>query len=334
MQQKLFDQNIFEFIKSQVKEFVFQQKLDHPKFLLGLSGGPDSVFLAYVLQSLFLDRVISFECVHINHGWREEALAEELFCCDLAVKLGIGIYVENAKDYSWIKNNGSLEEVGRKIRRAAFDKVAAKTNASMVVLAHHADDQLETFFIKLLRGASLQSLGGMSIISEKKIYRPLLEVTKQQILEFLDSNNITYCLDQSNESPVFLRNKIRLSLLPSLSKIDLRAKKKILETMKLLQQESVVYRSLLQEKFKDLVDYDSVNDCYSVDLKKLLVLEKVLRLEIIKLIVYKFNYCLAMSQGLILEIDKFLLCTKSKTHRIGALLFLKANNFLCIKKER
>ncbi len=218
------------------------------KIVLGLSGGPDSVFLFHILKKLHVANKLELVCVHLNHGWREEAIKDELFCKTLCEKYNIKLITEHAKNLPNIKHNGSKEEVGRKLRRNFFEFILKQENANLIALAHHADDQQETFFIRLLRGTTLNGLTCMKEIDGHYI-RPLLDTKKQNILDYLHYNNLNYVIDESNNSEKFLRNRIRKNILPTIKASDNRFDKKFSDTLKHLQEEELFLVKLTEQYF-------------------------------------------------------------------------------------
>lgn len=211
---------------------------DKPHIIIGLSGGPDSVTLLHIF-SLFRDKYsITISAAHLNHGWRKESENDLLFCKNLCNSLKIPFYSAHANDLSIsVKNNGSKEEIGRKLRRFFFSQIKEKIGANYIALAHHQQDQQETFFLRLIRGCSLNGLVGIRPFQQGYI-RPLLSISRQEIMDYLKENNIPYVIDKSNDSDEYLRNRIRKYLLPQLKNIDARFDKKFATTLKTLQEEN------------------------------------------------------------------------------------------------
>ena len=161
--------------------------------IIGLSGGPDSVFLIYFLhefQSLYKIKLIA---AHLDHQWRENSAQDVKFCQQVCENLRIPFVTKKIGELSVpFKNNGSQEELGRKYRRFFLESIRKEYNADFIALGHHADDQQETFFIRLARGSSLT---GLTCMKEKEgIYlRPLLTVNKSDILEYLHAQRFLTC---------------------------------------------------------------------------------------------------------------------------------------------
>ncbi len=203
--------------------------------IIGLSGGPDSVFLLHYLkehQDLFGIKLIA---AHLDHEWRTESHKDAAFCQELCLQLGVPLVALKLSELgmSW-KFNGSKEELGRKARRHFFDMVCKEHHAHAIALGHHADDQQETFFIRLLRGASLTGLTGMRP-RQGNYVRPLLSTHKTDILAWLAAHNITYLTDPTNNSDAFLRNRIRNHVVPALHTCDQRFNTSFAATLQQLQ---------------------------------------------------------------------------------------------------
>lgn len=206
------------------------------KMLVALSGGPDSVFLLHFFAHIAPEYNLHLMAAHLDHEWRPDSEKDANFCQELCQSLGIPFVRRKISELGvQLKINGSQEELGRKYRRIFLEQIAKQYGMDSIALAHHADDQRETFFIRLLRGASLTGLTGMKVHDGKYI-RPLLSVTKQEILGYLHANSISYVTDPTNESSAYLRNRIRQQIIPSLQACDNRFDTTFFTTLKRLQE--------------------------------------------------------------------------------------------------
>ena len=183
--------------------------------VVGFSGGPDSVFLVEMLKKL--KNFINFKIylVHINHLLRgEDADSDENFSFEYAKKNNLEIFIKRISIKEIAKEMGkTLEEVGREERYKFFSEIYETVGANKIATAHNKDDQIETFLFRLIRGTSLQGLEGIKI-KNNNIIRPISEIYKKDILEYLNKNEIQYKIDKTNFENEFTRNSIRLDLIP------------------------------------------------------------------------------------------------------------------------
>ena len=179
--------------------------------LIGVSGGADSVALLHGLVELGYRPHVC----HLNHRWRGAASdADAQFVQALAGKLGLPVTIGARKV-------AHAEAAARCARQEFFERVAKKTGLRTLVLAHTADDQVETFLLRLLRGAGPTGLGAMwpdRQIGRVRVVRPLLDVTRQEVLAYLAKHQLAYREDASNADRRFLRNRVRHELLPLLER--------------------------------------------------------------------------------------------------------------------
>jgi len=232
-----------------IEQFILHHHLikDGDVIVVGLSGGPDSVFLLHTLVELQKKYNLTLIAAHLNHEWRPEADQEQQDCQQLAHALNIPfVTIKRSELPSIFKQNSSSEESGRKMRRYFLEKVLHEHSAHHIALAHHAQDQEETFFIRLIRGASLT---GLTAIKPKHGFyiRPLLETPKATILEWLHSHHIAYAHDKTNESVDYLRNCIRLTVLPALRACDKRFENNFIATLNRLKITENFLEHLAQE---------------------------------------------------------------------------------------
>ena len=191
------------------------------KILVACSGGPDSVALFHLMRSLVPKYHWRLSLIHFNHGLRPGAAkVDERFVRILARKYRIPFFC-GAGDVKRAAREGktSIEECARKMRYDFFLKISREKKISMIVLAHTQDDQAETVLMRVLQGTGLRGLQG---IREKvrmgamTVVRPLLSFSKKQLQAYLALEKIRFRLDRSNASSRFVRNRIRLNLLPAL----------------------------------------------------------------------------------------------------------------------
>jgi len=189
--------------------------------LIGVSGGPDSLALLYALNSLREEFSLNLHIAHLDHMLRKDSADDAEFVKKTAAKLGIPVKLGRI-NIKTIAKKGSLEEIARNARLGFLFNEAKKIKADKVALGHNLDDRAETVLMRLLRGSGLYGLSG--ILPKRTIYgfcivRPLIEVKRKDIENFLKRKRLRPRLDFSNSQDIYFRNKIRNKLLPLLEKM-------------------------------------------------------------------------------------------------------------------
>lgn len=185
--------------------------------LIGLSGGPDSICLSAILDELKDNFNLSLQALYVNHGLRpEENKKEEAFCREFCGALGIKFYIEYAdvREYAEAKRL-NLQEAARELRYGLFEKVSLRENAGKIAMAHNADDQAETVIMRLIRGSGRKGLSGMPPV-RGKIIRPFIDIQRAEIEGYLKARGISFVTDSSNLKTDYLRNRLRMDILPLL----------------------------------------------------------------------------------------------------------------------
>lgn len=207
--------------------------------LIALSGGADSVALLHFACALAKKMQFKVYACHVNHNLRTTAKRDENLVVNLCKELDIPLIVKKVAVKTLAKKEKlSLEHAARKLRYKALEEAAKKFNCKVLVFAHHADDNVETFLLNLLRGTQLKGLGGIPAarpFGGLKIIRPFLCLSKQEILEYCTCHNLPYENDETNFDDIYTRNFIRLNLLPMLEKKQPQIRKHILNLCKQVQ---------------------------------------------------------------------------------------------------
>jgi len=256
-------------MKNKVQHFITEKSLfkREDKLVLGISGGADSVCLMHILLALGY----SFELAHCNFNLRgEESDADESFVRELAKEHQLKIHVKQFDTLAYAAENKiSIQMAARDLRYAWFDKLLIKSSAKHLVIAHHANDDVETFFINLVRGSGLKGFLG---IKEKNnaIVRPLLSVSRLEIEQYLKERDLVFREDSSNSSVKYLRNKIRHVLMPLLAEMNPSIQQTVKDEMRILEGVSQIYASKVEEVRKDLTH--KKNGIVKFEISALLVL--------------------------------------------------------------
>ena len=222
-------------ILEQIKKAIRRHNLiaEGDKVLIGVSGGPDSVALLYLLNKLKKEFKLTLHIAHLDHMLRKDSYRDAEFVKRLAerLKLPSTITQVNVKE---LAKKGSLEEIARNARLAFLFKIAKDVNADKIALGHNSDDQAETVLMRIIRGTGLYGLSGIlpkRNIAGYEIIRPLLEVKRKDIEAFLKRKGIKPCIDMSNLEDIYFRNRIRNKLLPLLEKEYNKNIKEVLANM-------------------------------------------------------------------------------------------------------
>lgn len=214
--------------------------------LIGVSGGSDSVLLLYLLNHLKEKYHLSLHIAHLNHGFRKEAGKEAKFVKNMAKGFGIPVTSKMIDVPFYAKKKRlSKQEAAREVRYSFLKNVANKIGADKIALGHTADDQAETFLMRMIRGAGSKGMGGMSPCykfavpsSQFAIIRPLIEIGRKEIINYLKKERIPFIEDPSNISSIYLRNRIRNELIPYIEKrYNPQIKKIFVHSAQILREE-------------------------------------------------------------------------------------------------
>ena len=189
------------------------------KVLVAVSGGADSISLVLLLLSVKAKYKINIGIAHLNHMLRdEESLRDESFVKQFAQRLNLPFFCKQINVTAHAKSKKlSFEQAGRELRYKYFTKVADENGYTKIATGHNKDDNAELVLMNILRGSGPKGLCGIPPIREEVYIRPLIRISKTDILDFLEFKNQNFVFDSSNNDLIYLRNKIRHQLIPHLA---------------------------------------------------------------------------------------------------------------------
>ena len=249
---------------------IIDEKLieDGQTVILGLSGGPDSVCLLFETLALSALRLESggkgnpVVCAHINHGLRgKESDGDEAYAVSLCRKLAVSIEVRRVSAEDFAKEKGvTIEEAGREIRYAFFDELCEKIENPVIALAHNMDDQMETIFMRIMRGTGTDGLAGIARERKSaagyKIVRPMLGVSKKDIAKALLAYDENAREDSSNENTKYFRNKIRMQVFPWLEEtLGLDPGRSLLRLSENAAEDRDFFELVVSEAMDEFIEY-------------------------------------------------------------------------------
>lgn len=261
-------EEVYEFIGKKLK----LTEID--TVVIGVSGGPDSMALLYIMNQ-FKEKIgFKIICAHVNHNKRPESEKEQK-CLEKYCKEN-NIIFEYIKINNWGDDNFHNE--ARTVRYNFFDEIINIYSARYLMTAHHGDDLIETILMRIVRGSTLKGYSGFSRIVDKGNYtlvRPLITVTKAEIEDFDIKNNIWYAIDSSNNEDHYTRNRYRHKVLPFLKKEDPNVHKKFLKYSKTLLENNEFIENEASKYFNKVFHNGNLN------IDKFVQLDKVIQSKII-----------------------------------------------------
>lgn len=241
-----------------IKKFISENNLLTPKakIIVGVSGGGDSVALLDILHHL------GYECIvaHCNFHLRgEESFRDEYFVEKLATQYKLTYLVTHFDTKKHVENAGmSIEMAARELRYAWFEKVRKKYKAEAIAVAHHLDDSVETVLLNLIRGTGIRGLSGM-LPKNGKIVRPLLAIYHEDVINYLREKDIAFVEDSTNAEDIYIRNKIRLNIIPLMETINPSVKQAISRSASNLYQAEEIYLAYIEKVKKKILIDDKIS---------------------------------------------------------------------------
>jgi len=238
-------------VKETIHKFGMLEGGEH--VLVAVSGGVDSIVLLQVLYELKEELQLSLTVAHLDHQLRgEESRQDAIFVAKRAEELNLPIILKTFDVPSFIEEHRlSPEEGAREVRYKFLEEAAEKIKAKYIALGHNLNDQVETFLMRLLRGAGIEGLRGMLPVRGKFI-RPLIECSREEIMKFAQERGLDFREDRTNIEPKYLRNRIRLELLPLLKEYNPNIFATIARTEEILRQAGSFLEKLAADKLAEV----------------------------------------------------------------------------------
>ncbi|WP_020620857.1 tRNA lysidine(34) synthetase TilS [Paenibacillus daejeonensis] len=258
------------------------------RILVAVSGGPDSVALLHILSQLAERERFLLTAAHIHHGLRQASDQEAEAVQQLCQSLSIACEYERLDVPAHKQRSGlSTQLAARELRYRFLHETAERIGASRIALGHHADDQAETVLMRVLRGTGLSGLAGMKMRRSDhgvELIRPLLAMPKSKLIEYCEVQGLIYSEDASNTDRHYLRNALRLDVMPQLQTYNPELREALCRLGEMASQEDDLLQSQTEQCYKRLVRPEK--DGLSMDRQDLLGLHVALQRRLIKLILY------------------------------------------------
>ena len=252
-------------MRERVRAYIKEHQMIRPgeNVAAGVSGGPDSVCLLFLLKDICRELGARLYAVHVHHGLRgAEADGDESFVRELCAReqIPLRVFSYDVRERA-ARERLTLEEAGRLCRYEAFREAASELGGARIAVAHHMDDQAETVLFHLFRGAGIRGLSGMEPV-RGDVIRPLLCVCRDEILEWLRGEGHSWRTDSSNESSEYMRNRIRGELLPwAQAHVNPQAGRHVAEAAQELSEIEGFLRRKTEEAFR-LCVREEENGCF------------------------------------------------------------------------
>lgn len=266
------------------------------KIVVGVSGGPDSICLLHILNSLKEKYNLELFVAHINHMIRENAVKDEEYVIDFCSKINVPVYVNRADVLKIAKEQKiGTEEAGRKVRYDFFDEIMKKTSSNKIAIAHNSNDNVETVIMNIIRGTGISGLKGIEPKRDDKYIRPLIECSRQEIEDYCKKNNLNPRHDESNDENIYTRNKIRNIVIPYIKE---NFNPNIINTINRLsnvaQEENDYINNVVEKTYKDIC-IEEQESSISLDLKKFNAQDEIIKKYII---IYTINRLNSTANGI------------------------------------
>ena len=232
---------------------------ENSRILVACSGGPDSMALLYLLQDIATHRHTTYKIgvAIVDHCIRPESKDEVLWLQHQVEELGLPFYSATFDVPHLSKEHKKSEEtIGRQVRYQWLNEIAQSEGYDYISVAHHKDDQAESILAHIIRGSGLNGLTGMSVVQSEyaiPVVRPLLDVTKENLLAYIGTKHISYCVDSTNEDVRYQRNRIRHRIIPELEAVNPAVVDAIVRLGSSVNEDVMVISDLTARTFDKLV---------------------------------------------------------------------------------
>ena len=232
---------------------------ENSRILVACSGGPDSMALLYLLQDIATHRHTTYKIgvAIVDHCIRPESKDEVLWLQHQVEELGLPFYSATFDVPHLSKEHKKSEEtIGRQVRYQWLNEIAQSEGYDYISVAHHKDDQAESILAHIIRGSGLNGLTGMSVVQSEyaiPVVRPLLDVTKEDLLAYIGTKHISYCVDSTNEDVRYQRNRIRHRIIPELEAVNPAVVDAIVRLGSSVNEDVMVISDLTSRTFDKLV---------------------------------------------------------------------------------
>lgn len=267
--------NVNEIFLSTLKKYNMIQKGD--KIIAGVSGGPDSVCLLHLLVTLQGELNIYVYAAHLDHMIRgDESGQDAEFVEKLCKSWNIELFTERLDVPSYASAKGlSMEDAARRVRYDFFKRVRSEIKADKIATGHNRDDHEETILMNILRGSGLEGLLGIEPVRDFYI-RPLIEIPREEIEEYLNQNNIPFRIDSTNLTTDYFRNSIRLELMPLIEqKYCPHLGKSLRRLSEIARRDLSFIREEAQKASRDVLDFEPF--CVIINIGKFLNLHEAIK---------------------------------------------------------
>lgn len=288
--------------------------------VVGVSGGPDSMALLNILIDIRKNLDIQIICAHVNHNIRKESEDEKKFVEKYCHSNNIVFEYHKIDEYG----DDNFHNEARSIRYKYFGQIVKKHQAAYLLTAHHGDDLIETILMRIVRGSTLRGYSGFSKVIKKDDYlivRPLINVSKDEIIEYNKQNNVSYINDISNEKDIYTRNRFRKYIVSDLKKEDKKVHEKFYKFSRVLLE----YNDYIDHQVEKVLQ--TVYPQNVLNIEKFLQEEQIIQKKIIYYILEKLY-----QDDLMLITDQHVKLTNNliKSQKPNILLYLP-NNIKVIK---